>query len=99
MFAFASGAGLMGEAGPEAIMPLKRLSNGKLGVQASGSGGDVKVEVVNNGQPVTASASTTTAPDGTKLVKLVLDAVADDVASGGRVAKAGKSRFGWKETV
>ncbi len=54
MFAFASGAGLMGEAGPEAIMPLKRLSNGKLGVQASGSGGDVKVEVVNNGQPVTA---------------------------------------------
>ena len=34
--------GLMGEAGPEAIMPLKRGKNGKLGVQAEGgSGGDV----------------------------------------------------------
>ena len=28
--------GLMGEAGPEAIMPLKRGKNGKLGVQAEG---------------------------------------------------------------
>ena len=33
--------GLMGEAGPEAIMPLKRGANGKLGVQAEGGGGDV----------------------------------------------------------
>ena len=34
--------GLMGEAGPEAIMPLKRGKDGKLGVQAEGgSGGDV----------------------------------------------------------
>ena len=32
--------GLMGEAGPEAIMPLKRGSNGKLGVQMEGGGGD-----------------------------------------------------------
>lgn len=37
MFAFAHGAGLMGEAGPEAIMPLRRLPNGKLGVEASNS--------------------------------------------------------------
>ena len=29
--------GLMGEAGPEAIMPLKRGANGKLGVQADGA--------------------------------------------------------------
>ena len=32
--------GLMGEAGPEAIMPLKRGANGKLGVQMEGGGGD-----------------------------------------------------------
>jgi hypothetical protein len=37
MFAFASGAGLMGEAGPEAIMPLKRDSAGRLGVSVNGS--------------------------------------------------------------
>jgi len=36
--------GLMGEAGPEAIMPLKRGANGKLGVQAEGSsGGDINI--------------------------------------------------------
>ena len=33
----AKGMGLMGEAGAEAIMPLKRNSQGKLGVVASGS--------------------------------------------------------------
>ena len=36
---FASGIGLMGERGPEAIMPLKRTSSGDLGVQAEGGGG------------------------------------------------------------
>lgn len=38
MFAFAKGAGLMGEAGPEAIMPLTRSADGSLGVRAVGSG-------------------------------------------------------------
>lgn len=45
-FAFAKGAGLMGEAGPEAIMPLTRSADGSLGVRmvggesGSGVGGD-----------------------------------------------------------
>ncbi len=39
MFAFAKGAGLMGEAGPEAVMPLKRDSSGRLGVSVNDSGG------------------------------------------------------------
>lgn len=38
-FAFAKGAGVMGEAGPEAILPLKRGSDGKLGVVAAGGQG------------------------------------------------------------
>ncbi|WP_244171004.1 phage tail tape measure protein [Xenorhabdus miraniensis] len=37
LFAFAKGAGLMGEAGPEAIMPLARTSNGNLGVRLVGA--------------------------------------------------------------
>ncbi|TZF26060.1 phage tail tape measure protein, partial [Salmonella enterica subsp. enterica serovar Typhimurium] len=37
-FAFAKGAGVMGEAGPEAILPLRRGADGKLGVVAAGSG-------------------------------------------------------------
>jgi len=46
LFPMARGAGLMGEAGPEAIMPLARGLGGKLGVRASGGG--VIVNVVNN---------------------------------------------------
>ncbi|EBJ8440536.1 phage tail tape measure protein [Salmonella enterica] len=38
-FAFAKGAGVMGEAGPEAILPLRRGADGKLGVVAAASGG------------------------------------------------------------
>lgn len=40
--------GLMGEAGPEAIMPLKRGKDGKLGVQAEGGGGSVVVNQTIN---------------------------------------------------
>ena len=42
-FPMRGGVGIMGEAGPEAIMPLKRGKNGKLGVQMEGSGGDVVI--------------------------------------------------------
>ena len=53
MFAYANGGagrfGLMGEAGPEAIMPLSRGANGKLGVQASGGVGNVVVNVDASG--------------------------------------------------
>lgn len=45
MFAFASGAGIMGEAGAEGIFPLKRGKDGKLGVSAEGGG---KANVVVN---------------------------------------------------
>ena len=38
VFAFAKGAGVFGEAGPEAIMPLTRDAKGRLGVRASNDG-------------------------------------------------------------
>ena len=38
LFKFANGTGLMGEAGPEAIMPLTRGPGGRLGVQSHGAG-------------------------------------------------------------
>jgi lambda family phage tail tape measure protein len=38
IFPFAKGAGLMGEAGPEAIMPLTRTAGGHLGVRALSGG-------------------------------------------------------------
>ncbi|EFO2867945.1 phage tail tape measure protein [Escherichia coli] len=55
-FAFAKGAGVMGEAGPEAILPLRRGADGKLGVVADigGSGMAIfapqyNIEINNDG--------------------------------------------------
>lgn len=45
--AYAKGAGLMGEAGPEAIMPLIRTPSGHLGVRSEG-GGSIQQNVVIN---------------------------------------------------
>ncbi|MFC5736374.1 phage tail tape measure protein [Sinirhodobacter huangdaonensis] len=42
-FPMRGGAGLMGEAGPEAILPLARGADGRLGVQAGGGGRTVSV--------------------------------------------------------
>lgn len=59
--AFASGAGLMGEAGPEAILPLKRTSSGDLGVRTDGFGGgsNVSVNIINaSGEEVTQRTKT-----------------------------------------
>lgn len=45
------GIGLLGEAGPEAVMPLSRGADGKLGVKAAGGGGvnvTVNVDASNN---------------------------------------------------
>lgn len=42
-FPMRGGVGLMGEAGPEAIMPLARGADGRLGVRTGGGGGGVNV--------------------------------------------------------
>ena len=50
IFPMANGAGLMGEAGPEGILPLKRGKDGKLGVIAQGGGvGNIVVNVDASG--------------------------------------------------
>ena len=45
LFPFAKGTGLMGEAGPEAIIPLRRGRDGNLGVAGGGGGGSTSVVV------------------------------------------------------
>lgn len=63
-FAFAKGAGVMGEAGPEAIMPLTRAADGSLAVRAvsgAGTGGDaaprVYITIDGNGNTSTQAPS------------------------------------------
>ena len=49
LFRYANGGvpatGLMGEAGPEAIMPLRRLPNGRLGVESSAGNAPININV------------------------------------------------------
>ena len=46
-FPMRGGTGLMGEAGPEAILPLARGADGRLGVQAGGGAGRAVTVVMN----------------------------------------------------
>ena len=82
LFKFAKGTGLMGEAGPEAIMPLKRDSQGNLGVRGGG-GGSVEV-VVNNYSSEKAEARETTDSRGNRRIEVVVgDMTAGEVTRGG----------------
>ena len=75
IFPFKNGIGLLGEAGSEAIMPLRRNSQGRLGVEASGSGvGDIVVNVDASGTAVEGSEQ-----DGKILGRLIGVAVQSEL--------------------
>lgn len=98
IFPFARGMGLMGEAGPEAIMPLKRGADGRLGVTAMNGAAGVSV-TVNNYTP--ARVETRQRRSATGEIDLefsVIEAVANDMARGGRTAAAAQQRFGLDPT-
>jgi HAMP domain-containing protein len=72
--------GLMGEAGPEAIMPLKRGKDGKLGVAAGGSSTQVNIYNSNGGTVTTQERQD---PNGGKIIDIMIKkAVASGIASG-----------------
>lgn len=87
LFAFANGGalGVMGEAGPEAIMPLKRGNDGSLGVRASGSS-DVQVVINDMRQNTSAPAiqvAESRGPDNRRVLQvMVRDEVRRVVRSG-----------------
>jgi lambda family phage tail tape measure protein len=102
IFPFAKGTGLMGEAGPEAIMPLGRDSQGRLGVRGGSGGGNVQVNIINNaGAQVSQSQrqqGDTTIID--VLVAQVEDRLAGNVASGsGSLFHAMGNTFGMRRAV
>lgn len=70
LFAFAQG-GVFGEAGPEAIMPLKRGADGSLGVRASG--GSVNIVVNNNAPGTEAKAQVKDDGNGGKTIEVIVD--------------------------
>lgn len=103
LFAFAKGAGVFGEAGPEAIMPLTRGPDGNLGVRASGGSGgpggpsmNVKFEVNNyTGAQIRQREETSAMPDGSVLKRFILEVVGESFLSGsGGAYQGAKQRFG-----
>lgn len=100
LFAFAKGAGLMGEAGPEAIMPLTRAADGSLGVRAIGTGGgaggtsisvSAPVTIQGGGAGETSTANTTTAAQQLKgmIEKTINDWARKEMTPGGILSRQG----------
>lgn len=101
-FRFASGAGfglgLMGEAGPEAVMPLSRGADGALGVNASGIDGmqfALRV-VINNYSTEEVSATETVGDDGQRQLEVTIGTLINGHISSGKADKALSARYGIK---
>lgn len=97
---FAKGGNVMGEAGPEAIMPLRRGPDGKLGV-AGGAGGNTIIHnyagvQVETGQEQNAQGGI----DQTIIIRQLEEAIGQNIAAGsGAIHRAMKNRFGVKTST
>lgn len=86
IFPMARGAGLMGEAGPEAVLPLKRGPDGRLGVAGGGASNDNGTQVIVNdmrsgGEKVQTEEER--GPDGKRFIRLTIrDEVKGQIKSG-----------------
>ena len=92
--------GLMGEAGPEAIMPLARGSDGSLGVKvAGGEGGQGEAAfgfvTINVYSSEKSEVSEQTDADGNKIYNVIVGAVKSATAQG-QLDRTFQSRFGLK---
>jgi lambda family phage tail tape measure protein len=88
LFKFAKGAGMMGEAGPEAIMPLTRDGQGNLGVRAAGQGGGNVDIVVNNYSGEKAEATESVDSRGNRKIEVVIGEMsASDISKTGSASQ------------
>lgn len=99
---FARG-GIMGEAGPEAVMPLVRTSGGNLGVRAEGvnTTPQINIQVINQtGTDATAEVQQQrNAQGGMDVVVLLKREMASDIARGGVIDQTIRGRYGVKPVV
>lgn len=99
---FARG-GIMGEAGPEAVMPLVRTSGGNLGVRAEGVGTSpqINIQVINQtGTNATAEVQQQrNAQGGMDFVVMLKREVASDIVRGGVIAQSVEHRWQMKRIV
>ena len=100
---YATGAGLMGEAGPEAIMPLTRMRDNNLGVRVEGlnTAPQVNIQVINQtGTNATAEVQQQrNAQGGVDVVVMLKREMASDIARGGVLDQTIRGRYGVKPIV
>lgn len=82
---------LFGEAGPEAIMPLTRLSNGRLGVQSQGGGGvtnNISIVINSDGTSSEKSDGNASAKELAQRIRTVVqDVLYQEHRNGGMLAR------------
>lgn len=83
--------GIMGEAGPEAIMPLRRGADGSLGVQSTPA--NVIVNIVNQAGTEVEQRETTQ-PDGTRIIDVLVTAKVKEGIARGDFDRAFQTSFG-----
>lgn len=93
LFKFAKGTGMMGEAGPEAIMPLKRDAQGNLGVRTGNQ--PTTTVVVNNYGSEQATTQETTDSKGNRRIEVIIgEAVAKEIGRANSPVNSGlKANF------
>lgn len=93
LFGATNGVGLMGEAGPEAIMPLRRGPDGSLGVRADGiGGGNVVVNVINNSDSQ-ASVNRRETSQGVEIDVMIDQLVAEKMSQPGTSSNSALTAF------
>ena len=83
------GVGLMGEAGPEAVMPLKRNASGDLGVSAA----PVNVTVINNNGSQIKTEETRGA-GGQRQLQIMVDTAVEESLGKGRFDRVMSTSYG-----
>lgn len=95
--------GTLGEAGPEAVMPLARTSSGQLGIQVASSNSDSGESVLNLSVEVYQGEGSGVKTEKSKgengdILKIFIGEVAADVKKGGPVGQAITQVYGVKRT-
>jgi len=92
-FRHGGGLGLMGEAGPEAVIPLKRMANGDLGISANSGGAQVVVNIINNSsEPV--QKNETTDSDGNVNLDVIVGGLVERHLASGKADRVLGARYG-----
>ncbi len=91
------GTGLMGEAGPEAIMPLSRGPDGSLGVSVNGGFAGVAISmpvIIHNYSSEEIRTQETENPDGSRQFEITIGALINQHIGSGRADKTMRARYG-----